>query len=484
MNHCSTVEERIQMISQLLAQPTHGLVSRLGRTHQVSRQTLYRWAAIGRQALEEALGKPTVSVKQRSPLPILVLSLLIETHASYRGIQASLRSLHGINLSLGKIAGIVKEAGQRAQDWLEQQQSATPRTLALDEQYSSQRGKAYLNVIDVHSGQVWASIPPVEVDGESWTLVLWYLQEQGISQMGTGSSGGRAIQQALSQVQGEASHQRDVWHLFHLAAQVQGRLDRALEAEQERLEVIGRQAEHEAEGKRRRGRRPKTTLSEQKALLTQITAVTEGVRYLCQELHTLLEVVVSHTDLVLSSTQRQGEIEALLDLLDELAPLALPALQGHIQKLAKQIRLALPQTLLFARRLDAIQEQAVQALGAEAVALLAWAWQRRAVLGPTSKHLLRGVRPTWQTVASELLAAWDQAVRASSAVENWHSIVRPHLAVHRTLSAGFLSLLAVWHNHRIAPRGFHAGLSPLQRTGTTPSNSTWLAALGYSALAA
>jgi hypothetical protein len=141
-NHWSTVEERIQMISPLLAQPTHGLVSHLGRTHQVSRQTVSRWAAMGRQALGEALGKPTVSVTQRSSLPILVLSLVIETHARYRGIHASLRSVHGITLSVGKIAGIVKEAGQRAQNWVEQQQSATPRTLALDEQDSSQRGKA------------------------------------------------------------------------------------------------------------------------------------------------------------------------------------------------------------------------------------------------------------------------------------------------------------------------------------------------------
>lgn len=69
------------MVRQLLAHPTHGLVSRLGRTHRVSRQTVDRWAALGRQALGEARGKPTVSVAQRPSLPILVLSLVIETHA-------------------------------------------------------------------------------------------------------------------------------------------------------------------------------------------------------------------------------------------------------------------------------------------------------------------------------------------------------------------------------------------------------------------
>jgi hypothetical protein len=472
------------MVSQMVATPMYGLVSQLGRAHQVSRQTLYRWSAIGRQALEEALGKPVVPMKQTTSVPTLVLSMLIETHASYRGIQSSLRSMHGIHLSLGRIAGIVKEAGHRAQSWLNQQQATTPRTLALDEQYSSQRGKAYLNVIDVQSGQVWASVPPVEVDGESWTLVLWYLQEQGISRLGTVSDGGRAIQEALSQIQGEENHQRDVWHLFHVAAQVQGRLDRTVKTEQDRLLVIQRQAEREAEGRRARGRRPKATLTQQQALLARMSYVAQSVGYLCQELHTLLEVVVPYSARLLNSTQRQGEIEALLDLLDELVPVAIPALQKHIQMLSKQIRLALPQTLLFARRLDTLQEQASRVLGAEAVVLLAWAWLRRAILGPTPKELLQGIAPAWRAVASDLLDAWAQAVRASSAVENWHSIVRPHLAVHRTLSAGMLALLAVWRNHQIAPRGLHEGLSPLQRTGSTSSDTHWLAALGYSPLTA
>jgi hypothetical protein len=484
MSHCSTVQERIEMVSQMVANPRHGLVSHLSRTHAVSRQTLYRWTARGVQALEDALGSKVVAPRQPASVHPLVLTLLIETHASYRAIQTCLRSMHGIKLSLGRVAGIVKEAGHRAQSWLNQQQAATARALALDEQYSSQRGKAYLNVVDVHSGQVWASVPPVEVDGESWTLLLWFLQEQGLSRLSTVSDGGRAIQEALSQVHGEETHQRDVWHLFHVAAQVQGRLDRAVKTEQDRLPVVQRQADALANGRRARGRPPKATLTEQQTLLAQISYVADGVRYLCQQLQTLLEVVVSHSDHLLSSDQRQGEIEALLDLLDELAPSATPALQRHIQMLSKQIRLALPQTLLFARRLDAMQEQASRALGSEAVALLAWAWLRRAVLGPTSKHLLQCIDPAWRAVASDLLAAWDQAVRASSAVENWHSIVRPHLAVHRTLSAGMLALLAVWHNHRIAPRGLHEGLSPLQRTSSTSSDHHWLAALGYSPLAA
>lgn len=484
MNHCSTSKERVHMISQMLAQPTHGLVSQLSRAHQVSRQTLYRWAATGRQALEEALGKKSLPRKQTTQLPLLVLTMLIETHASYRGIQSNLRSLHGIEISLGTIASVVKEAGQRAQEWMNQQHAETARVLALDEQYSSQRGKAYLNVLDVLSGQVWASVPPVEVDGESWILLLWSLRDQGITSLSTVSDGGRAIAEAVSQVDGEKKHQRDVWHLFHVAAQVQGRLDRAVQIEKERLPAIKRQAERVAAGKRARGRRCEVTLPEQEALIAQMSLVADGVRYLCQELHTLLEVVILQMGQVLSYERRRNEIEAVLDLLDELTPLAIPALQRHIQMLSKQIRLALFQALLFARQLDEIQDHVSHLLGSDAMALLAWAWLRRTVLDLTNTELLQSIPLEWRAEASKLLSAWDQAVRASSVVENWHSIVRPHLAVHRTLSAGLLALLAVWHNHRIAPRGLHAGLSPLQRTGLPFSQQNWLAALGYSALAA
>ena len=62
---------------------------------------------------------------------------------------------------------------------------------------------------------------------------------------------------------------------------------------------------------------------------------------------------------------------------------------------------------------------------------------------------------------------------------DWHSILRPHLAVHRTLSPGLLALLAVYHNHHVAARGVHAGQSPLQRSGLTDAPTNWLVALGY-----
>jgi len=70
-------------------------------------------------------------------------------------------------------------------------------------------------LVDVQSGAVWASTSPVEVDAQSWTLVLWQLEEQGMQWQTAGSSGGRAIGEAVTTVAAERPHQRDVWHVLH-----------------------------------------------------------------------------------------------------------------------------------------------------------------------------------------------------------------------------------------------------------------------------
>src|SRR5439155_13575936 len=107
------------------------------------------------------------------------------------------------------------------------------------------------------------------------------------------------------------------------------------------------------------------------------------------------------------------------------------------------------------------------------------AWQRRAILGPAPEQLVVQFPAAWRPAAWALLAAGGGPLRASSAAENWHSLLRPHLAVHRTLSPGLLALLAVRHNHRAFARGAHAGCSPLQLSGLTEAPTDWLVALGY-----
>ena len=481
--HSRTPCQQVQWVSTLLAhRGSYGVVTMVSQELGVARQTLYRWKAKGQAALEAAFTPVLHSADRSCLLERAILTRLLEGHASYRGIQRCLQTLLGQEVSLGTITAVVQTAGQRAQQWLTSQMPTTARALALDELYGSQRGAGYLTVVDAGSGAVWASTSPVAVDGESWTRLVWQLEEQGLRWHTMVSDGGKAIGEAVATVAAEQSHQRDVWHVLHLCQQVQERLDRQVAQLQGQTSVVARQAARVAAGKPPRGRHPQSDVAAHAMQVAQVQYVAESLRYLSAELRRLLGVVVLAPVAeqgVLTSQVRQGDLEALLALLDELSQQAPASLQRELAKLLTHLQAALPYLVHFAAGLDAAQEQACQCLGASAVHLLGWAWQRRSILGPSSAQLLASLPPDWQPIAQPLLQAWGEAVRASSVVENWHSILRPHLAVHRTLSTGLLAVLAVWHNHRIAERGLYRGQSPLQRSGLADAPHDWLVALGY-----
>jgi hypothetical protein len=366
--HCSTPSQRVQWVSELLAQEgRYGVVSQMSRSHAVSRQTLYTWKGKGQAALEGALAPKQEPSESDQQLERAILTLLVEGHASYRGIQRCLWLLLGVQVSVGKIAAVVQSAGQRAQQWMSRHVPATARGLALDELYGSTHGEAYLNVVDVQSGAVWASTSPVRVDGESWTLLLWELEEQGLHWYTTVSDGGRAIEEAVGTVTPKLPHQRDVWHVLHSCQQVQARLERQVAELQQRTPVVARQAARLAAGKRPRGKCPKTDVAAHAAELAQAQYACEGLRYLSGELRHLLGVVVLTPQGLMPSAVRQGELEALLALLDELSQLAPASMQHELARLVTLLGAALPHLVLFAPGLDALQEQACQVLGPSAL---------------------------------------------------------------------------------------------------------------------
>jgi hypothetical protein len=259
MKHSSTGKQRVSWVSKLIAhEGTYGVVSQISRQHGVSRQTLYQLKEKGRAALEKELSPKEQDSEQKQQKERAILTLLTEAHASYRGIQACLKTLLGIHVSIGEITAVIQKAGEQAIEVLKQQMPEGKRAIALDEQYGSKRGEAYLNVVDVHSGQILASVPPVAVDGESWTLLLWLLQEQGLEWDTTVSDGGKAIADAVQHSHTDQAHQRDVWHVLHECQKVQGRLDRFVEQLKNQIKTVEAQAARIAAGKKPLGKNPKT----------------------------------------------------------------------------------------------------------------------------------------------------------------------------------------------------------------------------------
>lgn len=482
--YCTTAAQRIRLASSMIAhEGAYGHVSQLSREHTISRQTLYTLRAKGQDGMESVFYPKGQQTGEEVWIEQAVLTLLVETHASREGIQQCIEKLLGVHVSTGKISAIIHQAGKRAQLYLKRCIPKGKRVWALDEQYGNERGKAYLNIVDVLSSVVVASVPPVAVDTESWMILLWQMQEQGLQCDKTVSDGGKAIADAVHKVAPESIHQRDVWHVLHECQKVQGRVKRAVNELHEQIPKVERQAKRVESGQKPRGRNPKTDPVAHAKDVQQMEYVASSLHYLTCELQRLLLIVVLKDQGILGSKERQEELDTLLDLLSEVSEITPKSLKEEVKKLVRHVQLARVGLVAFCPQLDARQEQASHQLGEAAVHLIGWAWLRRAILGPKTDKLVADFPPAWQPMVAELFGAWDQAVRSSSAVENWHSILRPFIAVHRCLSADLLAILAVWHNHRVAPRGLHQGQSPLMRAGLAKAPTDWLIALGYPHLA-
>lgn len=476
--HPSTPQERAQIASTMIAHVgDYGMVTALSHAHAISRQALYAWKATALAALIPAfVREPSVrpAVSER-----LILTLLVQGHASERGIQACLAEL-GRAVGLGTISEVIAQAEKRALTWMTSYTPPpTPRVLALDEIYGNTHHAAYLTVLDARSGAVWATSGPIAADAESWTLLLWEVQDRGIRWDQTISDGNRPIGDACQTAAPARPHARDVWHVEREASRIQGHFDRVVERLVEQHATVVRQAQRIAAGHRPRGRMPQVDVVAHEAKWEAAQQMADGVAFLRNELRGLLEVVVRDRRGVLDAAQREDEFRALLALLAEHAQTVPDSLRRDLLHLHDHLRKALPGLLVPARSLDAVQQEVAAALGPTALDLLGWAWQRRRLLGPTLEKLVAQLPLAWRSLATRLFTAWHQTVRASSAVENWHSLLRPHLAVHRTLSPGRLALLAVWHNHRVFARGSHVGHNPLQRSGLFDAPTDWLVALGY-----
>jgi hypothetical protein len=353
------------------------------------------------------------------------------------------------------------------------------RALALDEIYANNRCGAYLNVVDVHSGAVWASEGPLPVDTESWVLVLWELEARGLRWDRVVLDGGAAMQAACQDVTPAVPLQGDTWHELHGCAQVQQRLERVVQHLEARTPAVARQAARIRAGQAPRGRNPKTDVDAHAQDVARARQTAANTAYLTGELRRLLAPVVAGRDGLLTAVQRQEDLATVLCLLDEVVQAAPAAQQPHLQRLHKHLTARLPALLTFVPHLDQVQHDLQALLTPSQQALIGWAWLRRHTLGWQRRDILAAIPEEWRAAARILLAAWDDAVWVSSAVERWHSIMRPHLAVRRTLNSRMVALLAVWHNHRVFTRGIHKGLSPLHLSGMTDAPTDWLVALGY-----
>src|SRR5687768_5327371 len=102
--HDISPAQRLEAVRQMSAHAgQYGLVSLLSRELGVSRQTLYAWTEHGLQALQQTFLPAPAPLLLPSLLDRQVLTLLVEGHATTRGIQTCLRGTIGKHICLGTI---------------------------------------------------------------------------------------------------------------------------------------------------------------------------------------------------------------------------------------------------------------------------------------------------------------------------------------------------------------------------------------------
>jgi hypothetical protein len=133
--HPRTAEERAHYVQQLFVpEGEYGFVTQLRHQIGASRQTVYAWRARGAQALVAACQPATPGASRADPcLARQVLTRYVAGHASYRGMQRTLREVTGQGGSLGHIHTVLAQAPQRARQWLATHQPPDRRAVALDE---------------------------------------------------------------------------------------------------------------------------------------------------------------------------------------------------------------------------------------------------------------------------------------------------------------------------------------------------------------
>jgi hypothetical protein len=288
-----------------------------------------------------------------------------------------------------------------------------------------------------------------------------------------------ALQAAYRSLTPDGLFQRDLWHEQHRGVRVQAILERAYRQVRDKSAAVERQAQRIAKGEKPRGRNPSSDPQAHALLVQQARLLADNLDFLRSQLRRLWAVVVEGEGQLLTREVREAEIEAALELLLELAEQAPSNQATEIKQLHKSWSDVKAEMLTFVPQIEQVQRDLVSQLGPDKQAVLGWAWLRRKQLGYLSSEIVASVPEEWRAAARVLVQAWDQAIRVSTAVERWHSILRPHLTVHRTLSVGRLALLAVWHNHRVFTRGVNTGKNPLQLSGVADAPSDWLVALGY-----
>ncbi len=482
-------------IRALILQGQHGGVAALAREFGVHRQKIYDVRQQAEDAIAAAFaardevqaGTFTLRVSE-ADIARTVIAMRVATPSSIRDEVALLPIIYGTGWSYGKIQAVLVDAERRAATHNRQVDLSPVSHVALDEMFS--QGKPVFGGVDLDSGYLLVLDVCPTRSGAEWAEVLGAQQEdQGLSPSVVVKDAGSGLAAGVGEAWPKAEQRDDLFHVLYLIGKEAAHLERRAYGAIGAVEVIV--------ARRRRARSPTQLRSLGKEL-----GIAEETMARSIDRYDRFEALRRETRRMLTLTERgSGQLRtssevtvALIRIADEMPSLGGPRIlkiAGYVRNRAAGLGLYLD---ALQRRLD----EATEAAGGHApTAAATRAYQasldvyqggprwdraaRRDALKAATTQLLDATGRDPERLQRAVAAVVPLLVarhRASSAIENLNSVLRPYLAVQKHAHQGFLDLFRFYWNTRTREWGRHKGTSAHEVLTGAPV-ADWLTLLGF-----
>ena len=484
-------------LSALQRQGEYGAMTELAEEHGVSRHAVYALRDRARAALEGEFIAPDRSPVGSFQLTVTeadiartVIALRVVTPASIRDEVAMLPIIYGTGWSFGKIQGVLVEAGRRAAELSAVQDLSTVECAALDEMFSQRRpvfagidlDTQYLFQLEVHESRT----------GEAWANSLGRLRDrQGLRPRSVVKDAGTGLAKGVGDAFPGVLQNDDLFHAKQAMGTVALRLERRAYAAIAHVDALEGKRTKNADGPVSLRRSLGQQLAHARKHEAKAIERYDRFEALRREAERVLELVDRGSGRLRSS----GEVvEILRRVASDMKAIGGKHVRGvarYIHNRAKGLGRYLDD---LARRLDertdeaggrAVVEATVRAYQASLMHSRGGpGWDRRdreQELRLAARALVevadRDQEVLWKAV-STVFPVLAQRHRASSAIENLNSVLRPYLVVQKSTSQSFLDLFRFYWNTKIRQWGPHKGTSAHEMlTGVRVDD--WLTLLGY-----
>jgi len=461
-------------------------ITGLADEFDVSRKFVYQQAATVQAALDDAFTAADNDDQVLFSLPVTktwlrqaALGLTLICHSSYRGVFEFCRDLLGVNLSVGTVHNIVRDAVDKARPYNLGQNLANINSAGLDEIFQTRQ--PVLVGADIASTYCFLLSREDHRDADTWGTRLLELKDRGFAPTATVADFGTGIRAGQKLAMPDVPCRGDVFHALQEITPVVTYLEnRAYDtiAAHDQLEQKKTKVQRQA---RRDQIRQVQALARKAFLAAQAEAkavtLADDVALLARWLHDDVFAVsglpygdrCALFDFILGQFQvreplcphRLGPVCTLLkNHRDQLLAFA-AQLDRDLAQLAAdfQVPVTIVRELLDLRALDRRQPQR---------------WQKEAALRQQLHHHFYHLQQAVHDLAGHV-------VRASSVIENINSRLRTYFFLRRELGSNYLDLLQFFLNHRRFLRSEHperVDKSPAELlTGQTHPH--WLEMLGY-----